>query len=322
MNGIGTSDNSAVSHRDVNYRQEQVPLTLDALAGWTLDPNNDLGVGQCPHCGGDMTWQFESSVTAQGPGEDAPDGASQRVVCACGQQHRDAPAGSVGCGRYWHVRVLPEGSEPQIIPEVDPMRAHLADQLSGSTPQVQEQKVRAAAEKWVGAVTALLGLFGLSGIAFGKDVFTALGPCARIVLAIALGLAVAFAALSVLLIYKAAFGWPRSMDVSTGQGLSDWNEKRRKAAETAADNLRSGVYLALASLLALCVGAGAVFSSGFQTRTALIEVTRLDDSRVCGELLVNAGTGAVRIRRDDGSVETLKAAELSKVLPATKCSKS
>lgn len=322
MSGIGIGDTSSMTHRDVNYRQEQLRPTREALAGWTLDRNNDRGVGQCVECAGEMSWQFEPTLIAHGPGSGDPDGASQRVTCACRNTHRGTPEGTVGCGRSWIVRVLPDGNEPPIVPETDPIRMDIADQIGDITPQIQEQMVRAAAEKWVGAVTVLLGLFGLSGIAFGKDVFTNLGPYAREVLAIALGLAVVFAAASVLLIHKAAFGWPHSVDVSTGTGLSDFDIRRRKAAQTAACNLRSGVYLALGSLLALCVGAGAVFSSGFQTRTELIEVTRHDDSQVCGHLLPNAGTGALRIRRDDGSVETVTADTLSKLVPATKCSKS
>ncbi|MFV8165256.1 hypothetical protein ACNQVK_24725 [Mycobacterium sp. 134] len=319
--GITRRDNSAVSHRTVEYRRDRVEPTPEALAGWGYNRNNDLAAGECLYCHHEMTWQVETSAVSMGSSEDAPDGVSVEMTCACATQHRATPEGKVGCGRYWAVRVLAEGNEPPIVPETDPTRMHLANQVASNTPLVQEGKVRAAAEKWVGAVTALLGLFGLSGIAFGKDVFTGLGPCARVVLAVALALAVLLSALSVLLIYKAAYGWPRSVDISTGLSLSKWNLKRRMAAASAAANLRAGVYLVLVSLLALSVGAGAVFSSGFHSRAALVEVTRVDDSQICGELLSNTDNGALRIRRADGSLEVVKPDALAKIAVVAKCGK-
>lgn len=309
-----------VNHSPLRFREEELTPTTEALAEWCFDRMSDVASGTCPSCHGEMAYTVDTIVVAQGAGEAGTQGAPRKIVCRCTTTHLDDEGKDhSGCGRYWYVRILTDGTEPAIIPETDSALKPLAERFAATDPKSQEDKVRAAAEKWVGAVTALLGLFGLSGIAFGKDAVAGLGTDLRWVFAVALLVAVCTASLAVLRIYRAAYGWPHTVDVSNVRGLKKWNRERRAAPGKAADNLRAGVYLALSSVLALCVGAGVVLWSGLHTHAALIEVTRADDSRVCGELLDSTPTAKLRIRRADGTVDTPDAARLQKLSSVTKC---
>ncbi|MGW0638311.1 hypothetical protein [Nocardia salmonicida] len=308
-----------MSHRPIQHLEQEFFPTATALAGWVFDRNNDTAEGECPACGGEMEYEFESTAVAMGAGQAASGGTPRQMSCGCKQVHRDnAGEERSGCGHFWYVRVKPDDSPP-LIPETDQSLKHLADQLAAADPGGQEAKVRAAAEKWVGAVTALLGLFGLSGVAFGKDAFAGLDTGIRGLLALVLVVAVAAAGFAVFFVYRAAYGWPRSVDIATVSDLEEWNRNRRASAATAAGYLKAGVHCALGSVVVLCVAAGIVMVCGASKRSPLVEVTSGDDSKVCGELLNSSDAGKLRVRRADGTVAVVDGATSTKIFVVSKC---
>ncbi|MDT5093468.1 MAG: hypothetical protein QOH60_2831 [Mycobacterium sp.] len=299
-------------------------MTDNVLRTWSFNMEDDTVTGACPNCHHTMVYEFEQNVVSINFAREnltRKIDATRKITCACRVTHIDSQGNDhKGCGSYWFVRILPHGATPQVTVERDPLLQHVSAELAEQDSATQEQKVRAAAEKWVGAVTALLGLFGLSGIAFGKDVFASLGTGPRCVMAVALVVSVLAAALAVLRIYRAAYGWPHIDDVSKVSSLMKWYRQRHNAPVKAAESLQWGVYLALTSVVALCVAAGAAIWSGANPPTALVNVTRTDDSRVCGNLLDSKDAGKLRIRRNNGSVENMDASTISKMSTVTKCS--
>ncbi|WNM37591.1 hypothetical protein RMN56_20780 [Micromonospora halotolerans] len=302
----------------MRYLVDEVRLTPGDLADWTVDRNEDTAQGRCPACHHRMTYDFESDAVAQGIAPREADGAPRRIDCRCRQSHLEGVTRHPSCGRWWYARIRPEGHVPPVVPELDETLKLAADELAASGRVAQEAAVRAAAEKWVAGVTALLGLFSLSGIAFGKDAFGGVAGVAKGVLATALILAVVVAALAVISTYCAAYGWPRVVDTSNVSGLRKWWRKRRAAPRAAADNLRRGVYLALTAVVALCVAAGIIWF-GSAPPTPRVEVTQTDGSTVCGDLVSSTAAGTIRIHSAAGRVQTIAAGDIAKVSNVAKC---
>ncbi|MGH3737109.1 MAG: hypothetical protein ACRDT6_16065 [Micromonosporaceae bacterium] len=66
----------------------------------------------------------------------------------------------------------------------------------------QNTRVQGAAEKWLGAVTALYGLFSLTGIATAKDALAGIGTGAKVLIAIVLLAGLGAAGTALLLGYR------------------------------------------------------------------------------------------------------------------------
>ncbi|MET9886453.1 hypothetical protein ABZZ20_25605 [Streptomyces sp. NPDC006430] len=321
------------------FRYEQHLVTDEDLLGWRVERAADgriLAVfGPCPNCGHLTRQNVEESVLtldyaerAAGAGEATPaplpppTARMTRICdCACNVAHANGSAKPVmSCGSWWLVTIaLDEGA-------VVPVRAATDASLLPALRAVQEvttaeeSRLRSSAEKWIAAVTALVGLFGLTGVVVGKDAFTGLSPWARGCAGGAALLAAAFAAAAITQSYRAAYGWPVVVDLGNDQLLTTWFAGRRTHLSQAAAQLRRGVRWALAALAALVVALGCIW---FWPRTApagaFVEVTRADDSTVCGTLLDSTTERGLRIRRPNGTVETVGAAELGPVRIVNSC---
>lgn len=301
----------------MDYQAEKWPLAAGDLADWTVDRNANIATGRCPACGHTTTYPFQPDAVAQGSTTAAPDGASREIHCACGQDHPAQPAPQPKCGRYWFARILPEGQHPELIPETDPVLQAAAGLLA-ERAATEEPAVRAAAEKWVAGLTALLALFGISGVVFGKDVTVGLTTPGKLILIGAVIVAVVAAGLAVVLTSAAAYGWPRSHNTATRAGLLAWYAEVRSAAGRAAGHLRAGIFSALAAVVALCVALGAMWL-GPKPATPMITTTLTGGATVCGTLLAISAAGTLRIRRADGEVRPVPAAEVVKIATVSKC---
>jgi hypothetical protein len=308
----------------VDYRKQRVDVTARDLRDWTLDHDTKIASGPCPACGDNVQYEYQPDIVVSSGGflvkpSSPDDGTPRTIPCNCGQVHVDsAKVEHQECGRSWVVRVMPEGSHPALIPEQDPVAKALADQIAEYDRKSELTMVRAAADKWVAGVTALLGLLGLSGIAFGKDAFTDLTTTARIVLIVILVIAVVTAAWAVVSIYRAAYGWPRTLNASNLPSLKRVFKLLSGEPGDAAGSLRRGVHAALLALVLLCAGAGVVAFGG-GPKPQPVKATFADDSIVCGKLLDSAVAGTVRIRKTDGTVVTADSGRLAKLEAGAKC---
>ena len=287
----------------IKYAAERVDADQAQLAtwtGWVSGPEMHL-VGPCPACGHDspavVAQQFTAMVATAGP----------RVLtislgCGCDQPHPGRPDRVTGCGRHWSCTATTgAGNQVTLSPLADPALVAAADALraAGAT---QLADLRSAAEKWIGGVTALFGLFGLAGVTVTRSTVAGLATGWQVVIAIVVAAAVALAGLSVFWTYRAAYGWPVTRVLADNDELRDWYAERAAAPRVQAGFLRDGVRAAGAALAALVVTLGLLwFAPQEQPAIPMVQVTLTDGSQVCGTLL-SATPGATLVRRvSDGT---------------------
>ncbi|MGO8889833.1 MAG: hypothetical protein ACLP8X_08075 [Streptosporangiaceae bacterium] len=243
----------------VVYANELTPVEDYQVAAWqVLLPTGDrlpTLIGNCPACNHRCQVPVTDEIIQGGvlAAADAasPSGLTRLIECNCPQDHRQPTGVRTGCGRYWLARLeKAEDGSYRLSAERNitlmPAATALSDALA-----TQDKRVQSAAEKWIGAVTAIYGLFSIAGIAVGRTALSGLSYrykwlVAAVVLAglVAAGSAIMFG-------YLAAYGWPRVVEVDTNEKLQAWYRSYRRYAFTAAKRLRKAVYLALVSLAAL-----------------------------------------------------------------------
>ncbi|TQE36852.1 hypothetical protein Sipo8835_09290 [Streptomyces ipomoeae] len=324
-----------MAENPIPFRYRQLLVTDSELSDWRLTrskvDNQIVGAtGSCPNCHHTTELSpddsFDSFMTMGQSGALpalAPSARMTRICnCACAEEH--FPEGSeepaTGCGSWWLVTMA---LDPAVVP---PVRAATDAALLPALRAVQEvtateeATLRSSAEKWIAAVTALLGLFGLAGVVVGKDAFTGMSSCARIVAGSAAGLAVIGAAIALFSVHRAAYGWPVEVDISNDHLLTTWFKTRRRRLKEAADQLRLGVVCGLCSLGALVVALACIWFWPRQSpQGPRIEVTLDNDTKICGTLLESKTNGELRIQRPDGHVETFPGADLRTVKSAGSC---
>ncbi|WP_431931444.1 hypothetical protein [Nonomuraea jabiensis] len=130
-----------------------------------------------------------------------------------------------------------------------PAASALADSL-----ETQDARVQKTAEKWLGGITALFGLFSLTGVATGKDALLGLSQGHRWLVATFMLTAVGTAVYAIVMGYLAAYDWVRliRLDQNDGQLIRFEQNKSGYAARTAG-RLQHAVYAALGALSAITV---------------------------------------------------------------------
>jgi hypothetical protein len=176
---------------------------------------------------------------------------TRQIICNCRTDHHPPDGVVGGCGRYWlgTLTLQPDGTYTLAVEE-DLRLLPVAKALSEAVGS-QDKRIQAAAEKWLGAVTAIFGLFSLTGIATAKDALAGLRTDLRWSVAATLLAALGLAATALVLGYRAAYGWPATVDVCDNEKLQAWYENYRAYAQTAAGNLRRAVAFAFGALAAL-----------------------------------------------------------------------
>ncbi|MFD4657078.1 hypothetical protein ACFWP2_15790 [Kitasatospora sp. NPDC058444] len=244
--------------------------------------------------------------------------------CACNQGHpvKDSDVPERSCGSWWLVTIA---VKPDVVP---PVRAGTDASLLPALRAVQEvtaseeSAVRGSAEKWIAGVTAVFGLFGLVGVAVGKDSLTGLDDWARALAGAAIAVALGSAGWAVYCTSRVAYGWPVTVDIGNDALLIHWFDERRTHLDRAAKRLRRGVAWSAVCLGLLFAAVGLIW---FGPRTPagpaspLVLVTRSDGSQVCGTLLDTVGDGELRVRRPDGSLVTIPASQLRTVRISRQC---
>jgi len=123
----------------------------------------------------------------------------------------------------------------------------------------QVDSLHTAGEKWIAGVTALLGLYGVAGIAIGKDSVKGLNSGWKIFAACVAFAGLAAAICSIWFAYKAAYGWPKEVDVSSDAKLLAWYSQWTHRASTVGEMIRSSVIAAMAALFLLAIVTGIIW---------------------------------------------------------------
>jgi hypothetical protein len=271
-----TTHNRTVA--ELRFTDELLTLPADKLAGWKVDPEEtnwpNYAIGPCPRCDHSTKSELHYGAVVRGMTGTAPP-PEQRLTallsCDCDVPHPDAASQGTshkGCGCKWVATIT---LDPQLQPRVRPMVD--AKLLSAAADwdefvSTQEPSFRAQAEKWAGAVAALLGLYGLAAFITSKDAFIGLPLWAR---AVAAGIVVLGFAAGVAAVYwsnRAAYGWPELAQVRNDSDLAKWHEARKDQLRVGADRMKWAVRLAVISLALLMAAAALLWVAPRQTDKA------------------------------------------------------
>lgn len=299
------------------YREETVQVDDEDLANWVFEPMTQEATGLCPACRHptSATIQFEHIALDLAPPESRP----HLISCDCKSEegHYVAGVDQKRCGRNWFARLTP-GVTPAFT-SVGDAPQEILDAASAAAERPPIDEVRRAAEKWTTGVTALTGLFGISGLAFGKDAISELGTGGKTVVMLVLSLATALGVAAIWNSWKAAYGWPSVQSLKTDQQLKAWYEQRRNS-EPSVKKLRAGIGSAILALAALVAAVGlTVFWPKAAAPAPLVTISMSDGSTACGKLLPSLGSDIIRIRRTDGGITAIKPPTATNVALPEKC---
>ena len=305
------------------------PVTVDAaqLAPWHGSASADVLTldGPCPACEDPTENQIPRRLSAlERVGRPTPQPLSIQLACNCTEDHPGRPADvSSGCGRTWFaVAVVADDGAVTLAPPsaaTDPTLEAAAQALIAAGPK-QLQDVRSAAEKWIGGMTALFGIFGVASVVSARATMTDLAAGWQALIGIAAAVSVGLAGLAVFWIYRAACGWPVTYPVSNDEELRAWYTKQQAAPRVQATFLRDGVRAAGGALIMLVITVGLLWYAPAQSPTvSLVQVTLNDGSQVCGTLLP-ATPGATLIRRaSDGTAMDISPRAIVSETVVTSC---
>jgi hypothetical protein len=287
----------------IKYAAERVTINEAQLASWrgSVDGRKLSLAGPCPVCMHDTKQGVDQEFTPL-EARAQPARLAVSVTCACGQPHPGQPGNATGCGRHWSCTATTgAGNEVVLSPLADPQLAAAADALRAAEA-TQLATLRSAAEKWIGGVTGLFGLFSLAGVITTRSTVANLATGWQVIIAIVAAAAVALAGLAIFWIYRAAYGWPVTRVIADNDELLNWYAAREAAPRVQAGYLRDGVRAAGGALAALMLAVGLLwFAPPEQPTVPMVQVTVTNGSVVCGTLLP-ATPGATLVRRaSDGT---------------------
>ena len=293
------------------------PVTVDAaqLAPWHGQASADVLTldGPCPACEHPTENQIPRRFSAlERVGRPIPQPLSVQLSCTCAEDHPGRPAEvSSGCGRTWFaVAVIGDDGAVTLAPpsaSSDPTLEAAARALIEAGPK-QLADVRVTAEKWIGGVTALFGIFGVTSVVSARSTLTDLAAGWQAVIGITAAASVALAGLAVYWIYRAAYGWPVTYPINNDEELLAWYASQQSAPRAQAGFLKDGVRAAGGALVLLVVTVGLLWYAPQQSPALpFVQLTLSNGSQVCGTLL-SATPGSTLVRRaSDGTAVDITA---------------
>ena len=298
------------------YDTSSVVATAEPLARWRVQWQDLYATGPCLRCEAGMRFELHLDYADMGP-DDEERSITRTVTCACGESHPATPDGKTGCGASWVSRFFEDESGGHAAPQEDPHLAAASRALDAAGLDA-ETRLRAAAEKWVGGVAAVLAIFGIAGTVAGGSLLNNLSDVDRKIVVGLTVAAVAVAIVAVVFSYLAAYGWPKVVEMTDAK-LLKWYEDRRKHLRTIASRLRWAVVAAVASIGLLTSAAAFAWLNASSSPRTTVRVTAVDDSVACGTLLIPTTPGNIRIRVSDGSVKEVPLKSATKVESAVSC---
>jgi hypothetical protein len=240
------------------YANEFVAVSEGQVAHWEVHPGERFPSavsGKCPVCGhdchieirGEFVWGARTSAAPTS----SPPALTRLFVCNCLNDHSQPDGVEAGCGRYWlGTLTRRQDGTYDLAPEQDLGIVRAAAALNEVVAN-QDKAVQSAAEKWLGGVSAVYGLFSIAGLAVGRNVVSNLTTGGKVAVAVVVLVGLTAAAVAAIFGYLAAYGWPRRARVMSKNELAEWYQQTRDYAPTAAERLKVAVLAALASLSAL-----------------------------------------------------------------------
>jgi hypothetical protein len=282
------------------------------------DPSGRLNAsGLCPRCG-DGTYYpiiLEDVAVAEAAGPVVSLDVTRMFRCRCSEVHPKRPKKVyTGCGAYWFARVTHDGTTYSLS-EAPPEFVAGAVAVDQAVRD-QGALVRSTAEKWLGAVTALLALFSVGGSVLAVDALDGLATWAQVVAGVAGVLALACGAAAVYCGHRAAFGWLHLAPTNTNAAAAELLVRAQDVGGRVRD-FRNAVFFAFAALgLAVLALAVIWFDPASEAPRPLVGVTYRDagaQTTLCGRLLDATQAGSLRIEVTEGSRISVTTIPLTRV---------
>jgi hypothetical protein len=325
--------------RDLAYEQDvQVELLPAQLDAWTIQgPERGplTASGPCPACTHTTTEEVAIEIMGDAQAAEAdllppPERTTRRFLCRCTAPHAGRPDAVIGgCGRWWLVTLLPDGTDGWLMTPGGDGSLLPALQALDAAATGERTAVRSAAEKWLPGITVLYGLFGLAGVALSRDAVDSLVGWAKVLVAFVAVAGLVATVMAVIWGYRAAFGWVEPVDVSNDQELREWYESRRNAVTDSVKNLRGAVFAAVTAVVFLVIAAGFVMYApaadpvGPKARVTYSEGgDAANPASTCGLLVDPSPDQGVAVKVKDGDatrIQRVDIAWVTAVIPVKTC---
>jgi hypothetical protein len=292
---------------------------VDADEGWLTanqrvtveDPSGALvAVGTCRRCHDDTEYpiDLERVVVAEVVGPVVSLDVTRMFRCRCSKPHAKRPANVyTGCGAFWFAQVTGDPDDYKLSPA--PLKSIPGAIAVDEAKKAQAGLVQQTAEKWLGAITALLALFSVGGAALTVNSVAALNTAGKLVAAVAAVLAVTSGAVAICYGYRAAYGWLTMAPTATETDAAALADPTRRIGERVTAFQRStpaaGISLGLAVVALMVIW----FAPRANPPAPLIKVTYQQgtgQTAICGTLLDSSSSAVVRIKVQDGPRTTIQ----------------
>jgi len=313
----------------VEWRDGPAELQADSLATWqgqVQTPGMLTCSGACPRCKATFSHEIPASsnlVTSAADGK-ASFEAATLFQCGCTDPHPNRPPTTVrGCGAYWVARpkknTVGDRYQMQVVAQPDLVDAA---RLVAEEARAASTGLRTLAEKWIPGLGAITGVLGLAGVVVAKDSVEGLSQAWRIGAFALVATAILAAAGGAALAYRAAFGWPKEVPLTTDAEVLAAARRISTRTGRVATGLRTAVALSFASLAALVAALAIVWLQPDDAGPVMVTFTdEGDQATVCGEL-GEIKDGELELEVTDGARTTTEQIDLetmSSLKQVTRC---
>ena len=309
---------------EIVYRAERVSVSASQLAAWhatALGSTLRLS-GACAACRHPVTAVVSLTGTAlENLSAPVTSALTVAISCNCGHEHKGRSQEPIGCGRTWTALAAADASgavslriadDPYLSDAAEAWRASQTNQL---------EKLRAAAERWIAGVSALLGLLTVLGFGLGASQIRMLTFGGKLAIVAAVAVILGSGGFAVMQAYRAAYGWPRIRTIANDTELLAWYAHQGDLPALTATRLRTAAISVSVALVALMVAVGLTWFLPVSTPSGpMVKVTLRDQSMLCGTLLGSQTGGTLYLRRaDTGAAQVVAVTQMVRVTPVQAC---
>lgn len=292
------------------------------------DPSGDLiADGTCARCDHETQCPIDLEPVAVAELATAPVvslDVTRMFRCRCTEPHAERPTKVyTGCGAYWFARVTGEPGGYALSPA--PTQFIAGAIAVDVARRAQAGLVQQTAEKWLGAITALLALFSVGGAALTANSVAALNTTWKVLVAVAAVLAVVIGTVAIYGGYRAAYGWLTMARTATDADAGALADPSRGIAERVTAFRQSvpaaGISLGLAVVALMMIW----FAPTSKPPVPLVDVTYGQGARqatICRTMLDSTRSAVVRIEVQDDQRPMIQAVPptVIKISTVTTCS--
>ena len=315
----------------IPWKQELIALADDSLSDWAsaVRTEGELETsGLCPRCRdtASATVTANTLVVIAGANDRAQFSAPTLFNCNCEVPHPGRPPdrGS-GCGACWVGQPTYDNNSGEYSLQAVTDQRLVAAAVRVDEAKASPEEIRSLAEKWIPCIAAVSGTLGLATVVVAADSAKRLDQCWQITALVLVAFAILTAAAATVLVYRAAFGWPKKIDLRNEQDVLDEARRLAEIPTKFVNRMWWAIILSALSLLALLGALGIFWIQPAPTLS--VRVTYADsgngnaEATVCGRFL-GVGAGNLRLSVTDAprtAIQPIPLPDVTKVEQVSTC---